>query len=402
MAQPGPETDEVNARIVYWGIPGAGVSASLHRIHAKLRADHRAELQKVPTRLDPTVSYELLPIELGVVSGKRTRLQIVAVPAEAEHAPTRKQLLDRIDGVVLVIDCQRARIQENLAFCHELREALASYGRSLDDVPTVIQYNKSDLGDPGVVEELHRGLGLSDAAAFETVAADGSGVLQVLTTISKRVARVMRDRTPEQPPEAPVSVPTEPAPEQASTRIASEAEPEASASQADASAQRTAIGRLQLAPAKDTVPTAPPAAIAEPRSPSPPAAPSGADPEVRRAVDPHDPGLEPPASARTNSALDLMEKAILAEGERVDEEIAETTFEAQTLLDCSWDQIDERMKSAGEARIGADLRIVSVGTAKRTGDRVVRVPLVLGNADGESVTLALTIQLDPILDGEEA
>jgi len=348
MAQPGPETDEVNARIVYWGIPGAGVSASLHRIHAKLRADHRAELQKVPTRLDPTVSYELLPIELGVVSGKRTRLQIVAVPAEAEHAPTRKQLLDRIDGVVLVIDCQRARIQENLAFCHELREALASYGRSLDDVPTVIQYNKSDLGDPGVVEELHRGLGLSNAAAFETVAADGSGVLQVLTTISKRVARVMRDRTPKQPPEAPVSVPT------------------------------------------------------EPRSPSPPAAPSGADPEVRRAVDPHDPGLEPPASARTNSALDLMEKAILAEGECVNEEIAETTFEAQTLLDCSWDQIDERMKSAGEARIGADLRIVSVGTARRTGDRVVRVPLVLGNADGESVTLALTIQLDPILDGEEA
>ena len=41
-------------------------------------------------------------------------------------------------------------------------------------------------------------------------------------------------------------------------------------------------------------------------------------------------------------------------------------------------------------------------TATRTGRRAVQIPVVLGNPEGESVTLSLTIQLDPLLDrGEE-
>ena len=50
------------------------------------------------------------------------------------------------------------------------------------------------------------------------------------------------------------------------------------------------------------------------------------------------------------------------------------------------------------ARFGADLRVVSVGNATREGERAVRVPLVLGNDDGETLTVALTVQLDPLLE----
>jgi signal recognition particle receptor subunit beta len=378
MAQPGSTTDEVKARIVYWGIPGAGVSASLRRIHARLRADHRSELQQVPTRLDPTVTYEVLPIELGVINGTRTRLHLIAVPGEAEHLPTRKQLLDRIDGLVLVVDCQRARIQENLASFRELREMLEAYGRSLEDVPTVVQYNKSDLGDPGVVEELHRGLGLVDVAAFETIAAEGSGVLQALTTISKRVVRVLRDRTLEQPHKPPTPVETEAPEEDLSARVTAEDPPtrfEAKLAQED-----SPFPTPRLEPRAESTLSEAPQLDASP---------------VQTEIGNLAPA--PPASA-----LDLMEEAILAEDEQIDEDVANTAFEAQTLLDCSWDEVAEKMKSAGEARLGADLRIVSVGTASRTGDRALRIPLVLGNADGESVTLALSIQLDPVLDGEEA
>ncbi|MCA9511885.1 MAG: hypothetical protein KC560_14335, partial [Myxococcales bacterium] len=49
--------------------------------------------------------------------------------------------------------------------------------------------------------------------------------------------------------------------------------------------------------------------------------------------------------------------------------------------------------------LGADLRIVSVGSAARAGERAVRIPLVLGDASGATASLALTIQLDPLLDG---
>ena len=47
---------EVNARIVYWGVEGAGKRTNLRVIHAKLRADHRGELRELPTRIDPTVT----------------------------------------------------------------------------------------------------------------------------------------------------------------------------------------------------------------------------------------------------------------------------------------------------------------------------------------------------------
>jgi hypothetical protein len=217
---------EVNARIVYWGVPGAGKRTNLRVIHAKLRPDHRGELREVPTRLDPTVHYALLPIELGEVSGVRTRIQVLTAPSGAEQAPTRKQLLDRADGVVFVADAQRQRLGENLASFDELRGALAAYGRPLEQVPLVIQYNKRDLTDPYVLEELHRKLGMRGVAAFEAVAKDGTAVLQTLTTISKRVIRHRRETSAHAAFE-PAPGPVAPAPPPGTTQLLVQmAEPE--------------------------------------------------------------------------------------------------------------------------------------------------------------------------------
>jgi signal recognition particle receptor subunit beta len=187
------EAGEVNARIVYWGVSGAGKLTNLQVIHAKLRPDHRGELREMPTRLDPTVCYAMLPIELGEVSGVRTRIQVLTVPSGDEQAPTRKQLLDGADGIVFVVDTLPERIDENLASFEELRSALAAYGRPLERVPLVIQYNKRDCSDPFVLDELHRKLGMRGVAAFEAVASEGTAVLQTLTTISKRVIRHRRE-----------------------------------------------------------------------------------------------------------------------------------------------------------------------------------------------------------------
>jgi signal recognition particle receptor subunit beta len=189
-----PAEARVDARIVYWGAAGVGKQTNLRVVHAKLRPDHRGELRFVPTRLDPTVTYPMLPIELGEVGGIRTRIQIVAVPNDAEQAPTRKQLLDRADGVVFVVDARRERLADNLASFEELRGGLAAYGRPIDRVPLVIQYNKRDLADPYALEELHRKLSMRGVAAFEAVAKDGTAVLQTLTTISKRVIRHLREQ----------------------------------------------------------------------------------------------------------------------------------------------------------------------------------------------------------------
>jgi signal recognition particle receptor subunit beta len=312
-----PDKTQVNARIVYWGIPGAGVSTNLRVIHDKLRSDHRGELQAIPTRLDPSTSYELLPIELGQVNGLRTQLHVVAVPAGPEHAPTRKQLLDQIDGLVLVVDSSPERADANVASLAELRGALEAYGRKLEELPVVIQYNKHDESDPYAIEELHRRLELPGAAVFEASARGGKGVLQTLTTISKRVVRVLRDS-------------------ELTTQDA------------------------------------------EPASPAP----------------------SPP------SDVELIEGAILAEGESMGETMSEASRSSghdledltDPSLDQSWQGMSAEPKGGHGARIGPDFEIVSVGTAARASQRSVQVPIVLGNPEGETVTLQLTIALDPLLD----
>lgn len=336
MAPHGGEV--VEARIVYWGIPGAGKTTNLRTIHSKLRADNRGELSEVPTRLDPTVTFETLPIELGEVRGKRTRLQVIAVPGAPEQAPTRKQLLDQIDGVVLVLDGQPDRQDENLASVEELRKALADYGRSLDDVPLVVQLNKHDLADPSALDALHRRLGVSNAAVFEAVATEAGGPLRTLTTISKRVLRVLREQAPAQAAAAP----------QPSAR------------------------------------PAPAAARPAPPAPGPPPAPAA------------------PPAGRSGSPSSLMEEAILSEadGDGEADAAARAASLAESALHKPWSELEDEAKAQSGLRLGPDLRIVSVGTAVAVDERAVRVPLVLGNDDGETVSFALTVQLDPLLDGE--
>jgi signal recognition particle receptor subunit beta len=211
MAKMSREAAEVRARIVYWGIEGAGKTENLRAAFAKLRPDHRGDLREVRSRLDPSASYEVLPIALGEVAGIRTQIEMVAVPGRPDQKPMRKQLLDQVDGVVFVADA-RAALEDNLASFEELREALAAYGRDLAEVPLAVQYNKRDLADPFAIEDLHRKLAPGDAPIFEAVATDGTGVLQTLSTISKRVIRALRDGESRAAPASPAAPRRGPAP----------------------------------------------------------------------------------------------------------------------------------------------------------------------------------------------
>ena len=193
----------VKARILLWGIAGSGKSTTLATISAKLRPDLRGELRRVPTALDPTVYFETLPILLGPIGGVDSQIEIVALPGAEDQAMTRKQLLDAVDGLILVLDCSPERIEANWNAIAELRASLADYGQRLEDLPIVFQYNKRDRADPFAIEDLHRRVGIPQAAVFETIATTGHGVLAALTTLSKHVVRALRGQSPA--PGGPVS-----------------------------------------------------------------------------------------------------------------------------------------------------------------------------------------------------
>ena len=86
---------------------------------------------------------------------------------------------------MFVADLRPDRHQATVAALAELREHLESYGRKLEDVPLVVQYNHRDQADENAVERLHRLIPLRQASCFEARADEGTGVLQTLTTLSK-------------------------------------------------------------------------------------------------------------------------------------------------------------------------------------------------------------------------
>jgi signal recognition particle receptor subunit beta len=337
MAKVSREAAEVNARIVYWGIEGSGKTANLRAAFAKLRPDHRGEIRSLPSRLDPTVSYEILPISLGEIAGIHTQIEMIAVPGNAEQAPIRKQLLDRVDGIVLVLDADPAKLDANLASFDELNHALGAYGRSLADVALVVQYNKRDLADPYALEDLHRKLAPGNAPIFEAVASEGTGVLQTLSTISKRVIRRLREQN------LHVGVAPEPAPVRPP-------EPEPAAAEDDF------------------------AALPEPELPA--------------------------AEEDFAAAPERMENAILEDLSHSEAAVLDAaTRQAETLLDSpSWPQVSGEIERPAGVRLGPDISIVSVGEATRADDRSVRVPLVLGDAEGGTTSLVLTLRLDVLVD----
>jgi signal recognition particle receptor subunit beta len=348
MAKMSYDETAVNARILYWGLDGSGKTANLDSIHRKLRADHRGEIQREATVIDPTVEFETLAIELGEVGGLKTRIQMIAVPGGADQAPTRKQLLDQVDGIVMVIDSRRECIEENASSLLELREMLLDYGRNLEDVPLVLQYNKRDLSDPYVLEELHRKLDVNGAAVFEAVATENSGVLQTLSTISKHVIRSLRGQRFSAETEAEVEAETE-----AEVEAETEAKPEPGDSLSGLQAQAEQAQTVEID------------AVAE---------------------------LTPATR---------MEDAILSEGEHPEANVLDDlAASAQTALDIPMDELEGEAEPLAAAQLDSEFSIASVGEATRSGERGVRIPLVISDKAGQTSSLVLTIRLDPLLDGE--
>ena len=359
---------EVNARIVFWGIEGAGTTSNLKAIHAKLRPDHRGPLEEIPTRLDPSICYERLMIELGKIAGKRTRIEICTVPGAPDQAMTRKQLLDRTDGIVLVLDARADCIDANLETFEEMRRSLAAYGRALDDVPLVVQYNKRDLADPFAMEELHRKLELPHAAVFEAIATDGVGVLQTLTTISKRVVRALRDPS----------------------RPQSEAPP-------------TGDGA-----AASTPPLTEPAPVAGPEVPEPIAPPAVASPEPpltlgdeARGTHAAEPPLDPPKTPEPFAipADGSVEIELDGPTEIPDFPSApgsdEVATRARSMLDASWDELAGDEAIAGETEGWC---LSAVGEADLTGPRSISLPLRIVDESGRELSFRLNLSLESLED----
>jgi len=179
---------EVQAKIVYYGPGRGGKTTNLEYIYKKFRSRIQTEMGTIKTHGDRTLFFDYLPIEIGKIKGYDIRMQLYTVPGQVKYESTRRLVLRGVDGIVFVADSLAVRRKENVLSLKSLADNLASYKKSILEIPLVFQYNKRDLLDEGIpllpVEWLEKDLNSKlKAPYFEVSALKGPNVVQTMKKI---------------------------------------------------------------------------------------------------------------------------------------------------------------------------------------------------------------------------
>ena len=192
MALVNHTTREINAKIVYYGPGLSGKTTNIHFIYHRISPTQRGKLISLATETDRTLFFDFLPVELGTIKNYRVRFHLYTVPGQVFYNATRKLVLKGADGVIFVVDSQRAMMDSNLESLANLKENFGEQGIDLEKFPMVIQYNKRDLPDIMSVNELDNALNRRELPSFGAVAMNGEGVLKTFTAVSKLVLQDMQ------------------------------------------------------------------------------------------------------------------------------------------------------------------------------------------------------------------
>jgi signal recognition particle receptor subunit beta len=184
---------EIDAKIVYYGPAISGKTTNLQFIHGHLKPDQRGKMVSLATNEDRTLFFDFLPIELDSVRGFKTRFHLYTVPGQVYYGATRRAVLTGADGVVFVADSHADRMEDNVASLRDLEDNLRYYGKKIDTVPLVVQYNKRDLPNVLSVEELNQKLNRLNSPHFEGVAVLGKGVFETLTMTCRLVLKAIEN-----------------------------------------------------------------------------------------------------------------------------------------------------------------------------------------------------------------
>ncbi len=188
-------TMQMAAKIVYYGPGLCGKTTNLHHIYGRTSPGSRGEMVSLETETDRTLFFDLLPLDVGIIGGFKTRVQLYTVPGQVFYNTTRKLVLKGVDGIVFVADSQRAMKEANVESLNNLRSNLAEIGLKLEDLPLVFQFNKRDLSNILQVEELEESLNPGHKhESYEACAVLGQGVFETLKAISKLTLRSLKKR----------------------------------------------------------------------------------------------------------------------------------------------------------------------------------------------------------------
>ena len=168
-------------------------------------------------------------------------------------------MLQGVDGIVFVADSQAEKMEDNLESLENLKANLIEYGRDIESIPIVFQWNKRDLPTALSLEEMQVKMNQQNAPVFEAVAATGEGVFPTLKALASMVLEsINRDKNESSLANSKV-------------RAARRAEPQKVGAGAPAGNRPSAPARPARPTPSEPAPAARPSAMAKPRKRAEPA-----------------------------------------------------------------------------------------------------------------------------------
>lgn len=186
---------EINCKIVYYGAGLSGKTTNIKYIYEKTNPSVKGNMVSLATGNERTLFFDFLPLHMGEIRGFKTRFHLYSVPGQVFYDASRQVILKGVDGIVFVIDSQLDRMDANWESLQNLEENLKLQGRSMNDVPIILQYNKRDLPFLATIPQLQNEFNMENRPYFEAVAQDGTGVYDTLKAIGKMVLKSLKSNS---------------------------------------------------------------------------------------------------------------------------------------------------------------------------------------------------------------
>ncbi|HPX61184.1 MAG TPA: hypothetical protein PLN25_05385 [Deltaproteobacteria bacterium] len=185
---------EINAKIVYYGAERTGKSTSLRYVYDRVKPTLRGEMKLLPASGSSLLFFDFSPFEQPVFEGYRLRMHIYTLQGTVANPAAWRMTLKGADGIVIVADASPSELFSARQSIQQLKEYLNGYGMSLNEMPYVLQLNKSDIYGQASAGDMAGAMGLSGCLASLTSATNGTGVLEGLTALSRLIMDRLGER----------------------------------------------------------------------------------------------------------------------------------------------------------------------------------------------------------------
>jgi signal recognition particle receptor subunit beta len=204
---------EINAKLVFYGPGFSGKATNLNYIYRKLKPEHRGKLKTMNIGKDRMLFFDFVPAGQGKVGDYDIHFHVYSVIGETADVTPWKMVLKGADGVVFVADSAPDRMTANLESLDNLKKIMRGYGKSIKDLPGVLQCNKRDIDPALSLAELENALNYGCFTVMPAVAKRGEGVLDSLLNMMKTVLKNLRESALELglelEPEPPAGLPAD-------------------------------------------------------------------------------------------------------------------------------------------------------------------------------------------------